>query len=836
MRLWKRARMWILRRRFEQDLAEEVRIHREMSGAAAFGSEALVLEQSREVWGLAWLNGWSQDIRYAVRGLRRSPGFAGAVIAAIGLGIGLNTTLFTAFNAYVLRPYAVHNPYALYSFVAHEKTAMGRFLKPAEYDQLREQRGIFADVMAFDNFGADLAGNTVFVQLVSENYFHMLGVGMEMGRPLLPGDKAALVLSYDTWRNRFGADPSIVGRKLYMRGQPFEVAGVADRRFAGLESFPTAVWIPLAMQSAMKEGGTGLRVVGRLGDGVGVDRAKAELLVWARRVWPETIGINLEPHATRIPLSRDTVLWFVPLFAAFFLVLLIACANVSNMMLARALARQREIAIRLSLGAARWRLVRQLLTESAILALPSAAAGFLISEATIEGARRLLFATIPPALGRFIVLIDLAPDWRVFGYILACSVATALLFGLVPALQTTRSRLVEANRGDFSSDYRPARLRSILVVAQAAICGLLLTATAVVLRSEDRVSREKIALDTAGVWDLRMQPRFQERAAARLAEAPGMEAVAAAWRLPLYGTPYHMSVTPSGSAQPEISGYNFVSAGYFRVFRIPVIEGRLFSAIEGDAEAPVVVVSESAARRLWPGRDAVGETIAIPPSATKDSEFHRWPGYASARVVGIVRDAAIGVETDYCIYFPTGFRAKFNDTILARMAGNPADGRRRLERTLEQVAPSLADMTIPMDDMKAFAVYPFRAAFWIAGFLGGVALLLTVTGIYGVISYAVSQRTKEIGIRVALGANASAILGMVLRQSVRLAGIGVVIGAGLARMAAPVFANQMEAIQPYEMLPYVVCAVVVLLAAVLASYAPSRRALRIDPVDALRCD
>src|SRR4051812_16370802 len=458
--LWKRARTWWRRRRFEADLAEEVRIHREMSGAAAFGSEALTLEQSREVWGFAWLDSWKQDIRYALRGLRKAPGFTMAVIGAIGLGIGLNTTMFTVFNAYALRPYAVREPHGLYGFTWQGKEGNGRFFSRQEFLDIREQRDVFTDALAYDNFAGDLAGRPAFVQIVSENYFDMLGVGMELGRPLLAGDSAAMVLSYDVWRNKFGGEAGMIGRKLYLRGQPFEVVGIVNPRFAGVEAFQTGVWIPMSMRGAVKEGSAteGLRVIGRLQRGVTAAGARAALLTWAKRRWPDAVAVTLISHATSLPLTPEILLGFLPLFAAFGMVLLIACANVSNMMLARALARQREIAIRVSLGAGRGRLVRQLLTESVLLAVPAAAAGFAISEATIDAARRLLFASAPPTFARMLAINDLSPDWRVFGYILAASIVTALLFGLAPAIQTTRSRLVEANRGDFSSDHRPSRL------------------------------------------------------------------------------------------------------------------------------------------------------------------------------------------------------------------------------------------------------------------------------------------------------------------------------------------------------------------------------------------
>jgi putative ABC transport system permease protein len=836
MKLGQRLRMWRDRRRFEQDLAEEIRIHREMSGAPAFGSEALALEQSREVWGFAWLDSWKQDIRYAARGLTRTPGFAIAVIAAIGLGIGLNTTLFTVFNAYVLRPHAVRDPYSLHAVVVFEKGSMGRFLKLDEWESLREQTAVLSDVLAFDNFGADLAGRSVFAQLVSDNYFQMLGVGMELGRPLLPGDDGVMVLGYDAWRNKFGGDPSIVGRKLYIRGQPLEVVGVASARFSGLETVPTSAWIPLRKIHAMRDEKPDVRVVARLRPEITVEQGQSALLPWAKQRWPAATAVSLPAHSTTIPITQETVLVFLPIFTAFGLVLAIACANVSNMMLARGLARQREVAIRVSLGAGRWRLVRQLLTESLILAFPSAVAGFLISEATIEGARRLLFATVPPAFGRIMAIVDLAPDWRVFGYVLAASAATALLFGLTPALQTTRSRIVEANRGDFSSDYRPARLRSFLVVAQVAVCALLLISSAIVLRSEQNMRRQDIGLDTADVWDVRAMPRYQARAAARLREEPAVAVVASVWRAPLYGSLRRIAVTPSGSAQAVVSGYNFVSGTYFNVFRIPVVRGRVFSPEESEAELPMAIVSESTARRFWPGRDAIGETIAIPPAKGEESRFNRWPAYASARVIGVAKDIWTGGEDNTCIYFTTGSRSQMNDSVLVRVSGPQAETRRRIELALSEIAPSVSDFLVPMDDVRALQVYPFQVTFWIAGFLAGVALLLTVTGIYGVMSYVVSQRTKEIGIRVALGAGTPAILWMVLRHSGKLAAIGAAIGGGMALAIAPVFANQLNAIQPYEALPYLGTMAVVFAAAVLASYTPARRAVRIDPVVTLRCD
>lgn len=849
MRLWKTLRTWRRARQFEADLAEEIRFHRECSGDAGFGSEALALEQSREVWGLAWFETWKQDIRYALRGFRRAPAFAFGVIATIGVGLGLNTTMFTVMNAYALRPHAVRDPHALYGFYWNSRNEAGHNLSWQQYQELRGQREPLSDALAYWGFPAQIAGRTVLGQAVSGNYFGMLGAGIAFGRPLLPQDDGpVMVISYATWRDRFGADPALLGRKVYVRGQPFDVVGIAAPTFAGVESFPVGLWIPARMASSVLDTdpfaagqSANLRVIGRLLPGKSVKSAQASLLVWVRRFDPEAIGIGMVSHATAIPVDGETLVLFLPLLTAFGLVLLIACANVSNMMLARALARRREIAIRISLGAGRVRLVRQLLTESVLLALPAAAAGFAISQATIGGAQRLLFATIPPAMGRFLAIEDLSPDWRVFGFLLAAAVVTAILFGLVPALQTVRSRIIETSRGDFSSDYRPARLRNLLVAAQVAVSTLLLVTTAIVLRGESRAIAQPVGLDLRGVWDVRAITRLQPKVFERLSNEPGVEAVAAAWRAPLYGEPRRLAVV-SGEHEESVS-YDLVSAGYFDVFRIPLLRGRLFTQAEADAEAPVTLVGEGAARRLWPGQDAIGQTLRIPSPATPpDPYWTRLPPFRSAIVVGVVRDvmsgvtANLGSQSDFIdFYFPTIAGTPGNTSVLVRLRSSTTS-RQQLESALNRIAPNVADFLNPMDDVLAFQIYPFRAAAWVAEFLAGIALLMTVSGIYGVMAYLVTQRTKEIGIRVALGADRGNILRMMLRQSVKLAGGGALFGITCAVGVSPLFAHALAAIQPFDWLPYAATTAVVMLAAIVASIAPTRLAVTIDPVRTLRCD
>ncbi len=846
MRWWKRIRTLAQRARFEADLAEEIRLHREMSGEAAFGSVALALEESREVWGFAWLDAWRQDLRYALRGLRRSPVFALGVIAAIGLGIGLNTTLFSVFNAYVLRPYAVRDPYRLYGFTWYGKTGGGHNFTRAQYEDLRSRQTGFSDVLASMGMWVQVDGRTLQGQMVSGNYFSMLGVGMALGRPLLPEDDGAvLVLGYDAWRNKFGGEPGVVGRKVYLRGQPFEIVGVVGPQFAGLEDMPDGFWIPLGAARTILDGpdplgsqkSAWLRLVGRLRPEVNTKSANPAMLAWVRGFAPEAAGISMLSRATAVALTPYAILTFVPMFTAFGLVLLIACANVSNMMLARALARRREIAIRVSLGASRGRLIRQLLTESVMLAVPAAAAGFAISDLTIRTARWVMFATMPPSFAEMIGVADLAPDWRVFGFILAASITAALLFGLVPALQSTRSRVVEANRGDFSSDYRPARLRNVLVVVQVATCALLLISTAVVLRSEGRVAAHPVGIDARGAWDIEVTQPYGQRIAQRLPGLAGVEAVASAMNAPLLGGST-MAVVPSGGKQRVAVRYNRVSTGYFSVFRIPVLRGREFTKEESDHESAVALISESVARRFWPGRDAIGETIAIPRPPAADAAYTWVPPYGTVRVVGVCGDVTSGISRrnieDSGVYLPV--RAGTTGSLVVRLKGDAGDPRRRLNAALEGVAPSAANILISMEDTLALRVYPFRVTSWVAGFLAGVALLLTLTGIYGVMSYLVTQRTKEIGIRMALGAGAFEVVAMVLRQSGWLAGAGAIVGTGAALMISPVFAHQLEAIQPYDWVPYAATVAIVVAAALAASYGPARKAVAVDPVRTLRCD
>ena len=852
MRLWNRIRQWIGRRQFEADLAEEIRIHREMehdyraAGGEGrfFGSEALALEQSREAWGFAWLDSFAQDIRYAWRGIRRAPGFALTVIGTIGLGLGINATLFTVFNTYVLRTIAVSDPHNLYEFWWESKDGTWRATW-SQFQALRRENNVFTDIAAYDNLYAPLDGRPAVGETVSGNYFALLAPAAHMGRFIQPDDVDVVVLSYDAWRNSFGADPAILGRKLRLRGRSVEVIGVAPRDFAGLAGVVLDFWVKGNAPPSSAGPQPLFRLLGRLRPGITPEAARSAVLVWAQN---ETSGLpadrrarlaRIVSRATPIETSPRMLASLAPLFAAFGLVLAIACANVSNMMLARALARQREIAIRVSLGAGRARLVRQLLTESLLLAFPAAAAGMAIAHGTLRFGIWLLFHTLPPAFVWFVKIPSIQTDWRVFAFVLGAAVCAALLFGLVPALQTTRSRLVEANRGDFSSDYRPSRLRNFLVASQVAVCVLLLICSAVALRSQRRVSSQDLRIHTADVFNLILSKGMTTTGVERLLTSPGIEAVAAAWRTPVENDLVKLAVIPSGVQAEVLAGYNFVSPEYFPLLRIPVLRGRLFTADEAKAGDAVVVVSDATAHRFWSGEDPLGKTLAIPSKRQADRRSDRLPPFGSARVIGVVGDvvsgyAAVDVDAS-CLYFPT-FAGAPQQTLLVSAARGKGAGPRDIRAALDRISPELADQINPLDEIHQAMIYPFRVAFWVAGLLGALAVLFTISGIYGVLSYLVSQRTKEIGIRMALGAGSGAVVRMVVSQCMLLVTIGGAVGAALALLVAPLLANQVEAVQPYDLTAYVGAMLLIAVASLGASMRPAQRAVAVDPLSALRCD
>ncbi len=635
MRLWRRFRQLLQRRSFEADLAEEVRIHREMAEASAlragatpqearreagrdFGSVAITLEDSRAVWRFAWFSSLIQDIRFGLRGFRKSPGFTLTVIGTLALGLGALGASFSVFNALVLRPFAVRDPYSLYMLVGWGERKGDYQTRPLgwpAFNDLRQRNAAFSDVLGYTSLGPSVtvAGRTRSAQIVTGNYFTMLGGRICMGRPILESDdvpgNGVAVASDAGWKSIFGGAADAIGRKVRIGESSVELVGVACPEFNGLEQQRVDLWLSLPLSGAFdRTPGVGhadsLYVVGRLKPGMSPEGAAAALVTYGQQVYPTwrygrfPRSATLRQCATIYPLNRDSVARFLPIFGAFGLVLLIACANISNMMLARGVARQREIGIRISLGAGRVRVLRQLLTESLMLAVPAALGAFWVARGALHAALWLQTSVLHAGWRWQFPLWKSAPEWRVLVFLVSVAGGATLAFGLLPALQTLRTRLVDANRGEFA-DWRSSRLRGALVVAQVTVCALLLISASVMLRGERRLASQDIGLDLRGVFSVRPRASIQIRglgmtsAAAqqavqaarlvpdRLLSLPQTAAVGAcSWGPGGYPLPDSMLPTVRSGAGAAITmPYDQVSPEYLAMLRIP-IRGRNFTPAE----------------------------------------------------------------------------------------------------------------------------------------------------------------------------------------------------------------------------------------------------------------
>jgi predicted permease len=526
---------------------------------------------------------------------------------------------------------------------------------------------------------------------------------------------------------------------------------------------------------------------------------------------------------------------FGPLFACVGLVLLIACANVANMMLARSMARQREIGIRLSLGAARLRLIRQLLTESVLLAVPAGVASFFVSRVAIDLSLHIIFSTMPSDLVALVPKISLPPDVHVFVFMVIAALASAVLFGLAPAIQATRPDVMAAARGEFTSDVRPMRFRNTLVIGQITVCVLFLICSGVLIRGDQAAQHLNVGYRTHQVVFMAVSDKSRAKLLTRLTNAPAVENIAAASTIPLDSMPPSLNISAGGPMAVR-AWWNAVSPEFFDVLEIPILGGRNFTADEAKAGAPVAIISELAARTLFPKNSPVGREIQIPRDPGSDPR--EAPEYQVLRVVGVAKNIVTfrsdGGSDPPLIYFPV--TRQNLKRILLRVRGEVETVRRELVTDLDATLPGAIEEIHPLDQWFAKDVYIFAMASWIGEALAVLALLLTLSGIYGVLSYLVTQRTKEIGIRMALGATTGAVTRLVLGQSARLALIGIGIGSVLALGVSRLLATALVFVHAFDVLAYGGGVLVVTAAALITAYIPSRRAARIDPVTTLRYD
>lgn len=795
-----------------------------------------------------------QDLRYGWRGLLHAPGFVLTVTVTIALGLGVNTALFTLFDANYLRPIPVRDPHSLYEmFWINRSGDVNDFSWP-EYREFLAQNPAFSEAAAFRWVEVRLAGRHLSGVLVTDDYFRMLGVRAELGRTLLPGDAstsaAVVVLAHTTWQSQFGGIGDIVGKKILLRGHPFEVVGVAPPEFTGLGKRPTEFWAPITLASIFDPSFDlfgpsrpwALEVVARLKSGFSIRQAENGVALWARRFTTElpateqaTAATSIS-RATRAPFNPKNAAFFSLVLAAFAVVLVIACTNVANMMLARSVARQREIGVRLALGASRGRLIRQLLTESTLMVLPSAALGILLSWGIIKACLWLLVTTLPPGIAGFMNRIPpLSPDVRVLGFSLAAAFFAAIVCGLTPAVQSTRTNLTQAARGDFGNNWRPSRVTNALLVGQIVVCVLMLVTAGVLLQGIKGVQALNATLSTREAIELVINEHSRAMVLDRTSREAALRSLAAAGSAPVERKP--IAFVKSASGAILASAVNSVSPDYFSTFDIPLLRGRNFTAEEARSGSPVVLLSQTAASQLWPGQEP-GRLLDLVADQAASAEFRR---NQTVAVVGIVGDEPsrwiTNGDSKAIIYFPTDLKTPGTKLFLG-VHGEAEPIMHRLDADLTANNPSA------VEEIDAFQIsrwviedaYSFHVVYWVAIALGSLALLLTLSGIYGVVAHLVSQRTKEIGVRMALGATTGSVERLVLKQSMRLAVTGGIVGCMLALGVSKILSSILLMINTYDVAVYAGGIAFVWVACAAAAYLPARRVAKVDPASTLRYD
>ncbi|HXI28729.1 MAG TPA: ABC transporter permease, partial [Vicinamibacterales bacterium] len=644
-------------------------------------------QAGRDRQGFPLLESLWQDLRYAVRTLRRTPLFAVTVAATIGLGLGLVGSAFTILNAYLLKPVDLPNPHALYALSWDTETARRQRFRLADYEALQPEARRFAGLAAAQDVTITQDSVSTRGLLVTGNYFDLLGARPALGRLLRPDDAAArggvavVVLSHEAWRSRHGADPAIVGQRIRLGRQRFEVVGVTEPHANLSGQDGVSFWAPLTMAGAFpgidpwaEPDAASLVLVGRLRPDATAASLRAWLEVWLRRRFPPPsevapVAVHLDSLETRISLDGVTLTLFVFIMSAFGLVLLVATANVTNLMLARALARQPEITVRLALGASRWRVTRQLILESLVLVVPAAAAGLALVMVTARVFPAAILATFPAGVPVENVLVPIDPDWRVMAFLAAAAVLSAVLVTLAPAGRLAGLRLAHASRGIVSSDARGSRLRSGLVAMQIGACALFLVGAVGLLDESSRLANPQPHLDYERVSLISVDPKMRAAVAARLASAAAVERVAVTWKPPLMAGPLPTTrVTASVTNIAQHVGYMGVSSEYFALFGIRIVRGRAFTPAEAAAGAAVALVSEATTAALWPGLDPLGQTLDL--AAVTDGGSDRRLPRGRVQVIGVTDDVIsgnvfAGIDPS-CVYFPTVVQPLTGMSLLVR--------------------------------------------------------------------------------------------------------------------------------------------------------------------------
>ncbi|HKD08855.1 MAG TPA: ABC transporter permease [Bryobacteraceae bacterium] len=899
---------------FEEELQshiamlEEENVRRGMSCEEArraallkIGGLAQLRESHRETRGLPQFDSFLRDIRYALRALRKHAGFTTIAVITLAIGIGVNTATFTAWNAVALRPIQAPEPKRL---VQLTRTTRDQMFSYPDYAYYRDNNRTFSGLVAINFQGLSLSGVTtgpspatggivgaagfqfphllagtseVLAATISGNYFKVLGVNAILGRTFLPeedgpGGPAAVMVSYNFWEKQFARNPSVLTRNLTLNGVGVAVVGITPPDFLGTSPTVPDFWVPFALQSRLASEENALhdrnsiccRVFGRLKGGVSQVQAEANLNALRGNLqvaFPETkqrpgrqagsfVVVQASPFG---PTDSGTTAVAILILAAVSLVLLIACANVASLLLARSAARQREIAIRLAIGASRRRLIRQLLTESGVIGLVAGAAGVVFS----WWALRFLMLQIAPSIPFGNLALHLAPDRRVLAYMLFLSIGATFLFGLAPALEASKPNLSSALKDDgaaFGGRLRKSRLRDLMVGTQVAVCFILLIAAGLLARASQRALEVDLGFNYHNIVMLNIFSPSGTSAAVKAARSrlaqqfgslPEIESVAGASRVPLAGGIRAVGVVPNGG-DPNDPGagtslFNLVTPNYFQTMGIRILRGRAFNAQEVredmNFDGSPVVVSEATARKFWPGQNPLGRRLSLGPGGDSIRfSGEVYPHSVSSLVVGIAKDVrSVGLDAvdDTCIYLPSDYSG---GSLLIRARTDEAKTVASVQRVLAANHTGLeaivGDSRTAFSNQTGFVLSRVGAiGSTIIGILG---LLMASVGIYGTVGFAVAQRTQEIGIRMAMGAQRAQVLRLILYETMRPVAMGLMGGIAGSVIVSTLLRKLLFGLSPLD--PATFLSVLLFLAAValFAGYLPTKNATRTDPMVALR--
>ncbi len=813
-----------------------------------------------------------QDIRFSLRSLLKSPAFTAIAILTLALGIGANTAIFSIANVFLFRPLPVKDADRL-AVIAVQSTAKSDPDRVSYLDFLdyKQQSTVFTDMTCYNlelvGLGTGGRADRVITAEVPSNFFSMLGILPAAGRLINPGEgdqprsANVVVLGYSYWQKRFAGDPGIVGRSVSFDGHQATIIGVVEKKFHG----PYAIvemdaYAPIGMDGIgtnstsffTDRADRELLVLGTLKPGVTPNQAQVALQVITQRLaeqYPTTNqGHLVRVFPERIARPEPSAADSVPLIATVFLVLvglvlMVACINVANLLLARSSARQREIAIRASMGATRIRLIRQMLTESILLALAGGASGALLGRWVCSA-----LETLRP-LGDFPLRFGFTFDWRVFGYVAGIAATSGILAGLAPALRTSRSNLNETlregGRGLIGEGGRSHTLRNILVIAQVAGSIVVLVAAGLFFRSLTRAESIDLGYDAHNLLNVGINPELQNydrprseaffRELLRRAKSlPGVESATVAYSVPLSyysqgGSIYIEGQILDASNRAPSAGYNIVDPNYFSTMRTPILAGRAFTDADTSSSQLVAIINQSMAKALWPNQDPLGHKFAY--------QAEKGPFIT---VVGVARNARVSDllhEPRNFFYVPQAQDYNATHVLQLRTSVPPETLVNAIESQIQELDPNLPVfdvMSMEKSLMGANGFFIFKMGAALAGTLGALGLLLAVVGVYGVVSFNAARRTHEIGVRMALGAKPANVFSLVLRQAAILVGAGIAIGLLAALAVTKLLASFLVGVTSYDPITFATVAVLLILSAFIACYLPAHRAMRVDPMEALR--